>query len=99
MSITNSPRLRHHLRTPTELPAAAPNLAPLPCAGHPLPGGPEWTVLAAAGHTDDSLAFWHEPSHTLISGDAVLSTRRHAGSPQRLWTRPRRARPRDGCAL
>jgi glyoxylase-like metal-dependent hydrolase (beta-lactamase superfamily II) len=27
------------------------------------------------GHTDDSVAFWHESSRTLLSGDATLSAR------------------------
>ena len=46
--------------------------------GETLPGAPAWTVVAAAGHTDDSLAFWHESSRTLLSGDAILSTRGRA---------------------
>ena len=41
--------------------------------GQPLPGIPGWEVLAVPGHTDDSIAFWHAASSTLISGDAVLS--------------------------
>jgi len=46
--------------------------------GETLPEAPDWSVVAAAGHTDDSVAFWHEPSRTLLSGDAVLSTRGRA---------------------
>lgn len=41
--------------------------------GAPLPGASAWTVLASPGHTDDSIALWHEPSRTLLSGDAVIS--------------------------
>jgi glyoxylase-like metal-dependent hydrolase (beta-lactamase superfamily II) len=46
--------------------------------GETLPRAPEWRVVAAAGHTDDSLAFWHESSRTLLSGDAILSVRGRA---------------------
>jgi len=56
--------------------------APLPPGGlddgAPLPGAPDWTVIAAPGHTDDSIAFWHEPSRTLISGDAAITMRGYA---------------------
>jgi len=41
--------------------------------GQPLPGAPGWEVLHVPGHTDDSTAFWHAGSRTLLSGDAVLS--------------------------
>ena len=41
--------------------------------GQPLPGVPGWEILSVPGHTDDSTAFWHAGSATLISGDAVLS--------------------------
>ncbi|GAT08072.1 MBL fold metallo-hydrolase [Mycolicibacterium novocastrense] len=41
--------------------------------GQPLPGATSWEVLHVPGHTDDSTAFWHADSRTLISGDAVLS--------------------------
>ena len=41
--------------------------------GDHLPGAPEWDVLATPGHTDDSMAFWHAGTRTLLSGDAVLS--------------------------
>jgi glyoxylase-like metal-dependent hydrolase (beta-lactamase superfamily II) len=43
--------------------------------GHPLPGAPNWTVLNADGHTDDSIALWNATHRTLLSGDAVLSAR------------------------
>jgi glyoxylase-like metal-dependent hydrolase (beta-lactamase superfamily II) len=46
--------------------------------GETLPGAPEWRILAAPGHTDDSVAFWHESSRTLLSGDAILSARGRA---------------------
>ena len=41
--------------------------------GDALPGAPEWEVMAAPGHTDDSLAFWHARTADLLSGDAILS--------------------------
>lgn len=41
--------------------------------GQPLPGAPEWTVITASGHTDDSLALWNPTTRTLLSGDAVLT--------------------------
>ncbi|MGV0850834.1 MBL fold metallo-hydrolase [Mycolicibacterium phlei] len=41
--------------------------------GQPLPGAAGWEVLHVPGHTDDSVAFWHNDSRTLISGDSVLS--------------------------
>ena len=40
-----------------------------------LPAAPNRAVLAAPGHTDDSIALYHARTQTLISGDAVLSTR------------------------
>ncbi|CPR09512.1 Zn-dependent hydrolase [Mycobacterium bohemicum DSM 44277] len=43
--------------------------------GHPLPGAPDWTVINASGHTDDSIALWNSTTRTLLSGDAVLTTR------------------------
>ncbi|MGD1284035.1 MBL fold metallo-hydrolase [Mycobacterium seoulense] len=48
----------------------------------PLPGAPEWLILATPGHTDDSVAFWNPLSRTLIAGDAVLSAR------GRVWHTP-----------
>ncbi|MBV8347384.1 MAG: MBL fold metallo-hydrolase [Mycolicibacterium sp.] len=44
--------------------------------GAPLPGAPDWTVIATPGHTDDSIALWHNDSRTLISGDAVITMRK-----------------------
>lgn len=46
--------------------------------GQSLPGVDGWEVLHVPGHTDDSTAFWHADSATLISGDAVLSSRGRA---------------------
>jgi glyoxylase-like metal-dependent hydrolase (beta-lactamase superfamily II) len=43
--------------------------------GQPLPGAPEWTVVNASGHTDDSVALWNPTTRTLLSGDAVLTVR------------------------
>lgn len=50
--------------------------------GQPLPGAPDWLVLTASGHTDDSIALWHERTRTLLSGDAVLTAR------GRVWHTP-----------
>jgi glyoxylase-like metal-dependent hydrolase (beta-lactamase superfamily II) len=41
--------------------------------GQSLPGAIGWEILHVPGHTDDSIAFWHAQSATLISGDAVLT--------------------------
>ncbi|OBB62689.1 MBL fold metallo-hydrolase [Mycobacterium sp. 852014-50255_SCH5639931] len=41
----------------------------------PLPGAPDWTVINAGGHTDDSIALWNSTTRTLLSGDAVLTVR------------------------
>jgi glyoxylase-like metal-dependent hydrolase (beta-lactamase superfamily II) len=43
--------------------------------GQPLPGAPDWTVINANGHTDDSVALWNPTTRTLLSGDAVLTVR------------------------
>ncbi|WP_374024909.1 MBL fold metallo-hydrolase [Mycobacterium sp. HNNTM2301] len=43
--------------------------------GQSLPGAPEWTVIDAGGHTDDSVALWNATTRTLLSGDAVLTVR------------------------
>lgn len=41
--------------------------------GDHLPGLPDWQVLTTPGHSDDSTCLYHEPTRTLLSGDAVLS--------------------------
>lgn len=41
--------------------------------GGEVPGAPEWSIVAAAGHSDDSLAFVRERDGVMCSGDAVLS--------------------------
>ena len=46
--------------------------------GEPLPGAPEWQILATAGHTDDSVSLWNPARRTLLSGDAVLTARGRA---------------------
>lgn len=46
--------------------------------GQPVPGATDWTVVAAAGHTDDSIALWNATTRTLLSGDAVLTARGQA---------------------
>ncbi len=38
-----------------------------------MPGAPGWQVIAAPGHTDDSVAFWNPEARTLLSGDAVIA--------------------------
>jgi glyoxylase-like metal-dependent hydrolase (beta-lactamase superfamily II) len=43
--------------------------------GQQVPGAPEWTVVNAGGHTDDSIALWNPVTATLLSGDAVLTVR------------------------
>jgi glyoxylase-like metal-dependent hydrolase (beta-lactamase superfamily II) len=43
--------------------------------GAPLAGASAWTVINTPGHTDDSVAFWHNDSRTLQSGDAVITMR------------------------
>lgn len=41
--------------------------------GEVVAGAPDWQVLHAPGHTDDSTALWNERTGVLLSGDAVLS--------------------------
>lgn len=41
--------------------------------GDRLPGFGDWQVLNTPGHSIDSTCLYHEPSKTLLSGDAVLS--------------------------
>jgi glyoxylase-like metal-dependent hydrolase (beta-lactamase superfamily II) len=41
--------------------------------GDHLPGLPDWQVLNTPGHSDDSTCLYHQPTRTLLSGDAVLS--------------------------
>lgn len=50
--------------------------------GDHLPGLPHWQVLNTPGHSVDSTCLYHEPTRTLISGDAVLSV------PGRAWFNP-----------
>lgn len=51
-----------------------------PCAaptylvdGEPVPGAPDWVVMALPGHSEDSVGLWNERTRTLCSGDAILS--------------------------
>lgn len=46
--------------------------------GEPVPGAPDWEVVAAPGHTDDSTALWRARDGVLCSGDAVLGVGRQA---------------------
>lgn len=41
--------------------------------GEPVPGAPDWVVIALPGHSEDSVGLWNERTRTLCSGDAVLS--------------------------
>ena len=41
--------------------------------GDTVPSAAGWEVIHAPGHTDDSTAFYHRESETLISGDAVVT--------------------------
>lgn len=50
--------------------------------GAALATAPDWEVIHTPGHTDDSTCLYHEPSATLIAGDAVLT---HDG---RAWFNP-----------
>jgi len=50
--------------------------------GDELPHAPGWETITTAGHTDDSISFYHRDSATLLSGDAVLT---HDG---RAWFNP-----------
>ncbi|KAA0019442.1 MBL fold metallo-hydrolase [Antrihabitans cavernicola] len=55
---------------------------PLPAGaltdGGSVPGAPSWTVIATPGHTEDSIALWHNDSGTLLAGDAVVTARGRA---------------------
>src|SRR5262249_47152894 len=44
--------------------------------GDTVPGAPDWTVVHTPGHTDDSISFYCERIHTMLSGDAVLAVGR-----------------------
>ena len=46
--------------------------------GQPVPGAPDWEVVAAPGHTGDSTALWRARDGVLCSGDAVLGVGRRA---------------------
>ncbi len=46
--------------------------------GDEVPGAPDWQVVQAPGHTDDSTALWNPSNGVLLSGDAVLSRRGRA---------------------
>ena len=39
-----------------------------------LPGFAEWWVLHTPGHSWDSCCYYHQPSHTLVSGDTLLGS-------------------------
>ena len=60
--------------------------------GDRLPGAPAWEVVHAPGHTDDSTCLYHEPTRTLISGDAVLSV------GGRAWCNPEKVDPERSAA-
>jgi len=56
--------------------------------GEPLPGAPDWEVIATPGHTDCSACYWNPTTRTLISGDTILT---HDG---RAWFNPERIDPK-----
>jgi glyoxylase-like metal-dependent hydrolase (beta-lactamase superfamily II) len=64
--------------TPAGMRWSGPSPAGSLADGEQLPGAPAWTVIAAPGHTDDSVAFWNPAARILLSGDAVLSARGRA---------------------
>jgi glyoxylase-like metal-dependent hydrolase (beta-lactamase superfamily II) len=64
--------------TPAGMRWAGPPPAGALTDGAPLPGAPEWQILATPGHTDDSVSFWNPATRTLLSGDAVLTARGRA---------------------
>lgn len=41
--------------------------------GEPVPGAPDWVVMALPGHSEDSVGLWNERTRTLCSGDAILA--------------------------
>ena len=50
--------------------------------GDAIPATEGWEAVAVPGHTDDSTAYYHRDTATLLSGDAVLT---HDG---RAWFNP-----------
>lgn len=67
-------------------------------SGDSLPGHPEWSVIAAPGHTDDSIAFWNAATGTLLTGDAAVSARGQARMTSEISpTRPPHGKPRAAC--
>ncbi|MDH3706937.1 MAG: MBL fold metallo-hydrolase [Acidimicrobiia bacterium] len=51
----------------------APPVTSFLADGDPVPGLSGWQVVAANGHSDDSIAYYHRDSATLLSGDAVVT--------------------------
>jgi glyoxylase-like metal-dependent hydrolase (beta-lactamase superfamily II) len=54
-----------------------PRLFALPDDGS-VPGMPGWRWIATPGHTEGHVSFWRESDRTLISGDAVITTRQES---------------------
>ena len=50
-----------------------PRLQALPADGS-VPGMPAWAWIETPGHTPGHVSLWHEPTRTLIAGDAVITT-------------------------
>jgi glyoxylase-like metal-dependent hydrolase (beta-lactamase superfamily II) len=46
--------------------------------GGTVPGLPDWQWVPTPGHTDGHVSFWRESDRTLISGDAVITTRQES---------------------
>ena len=43
-----------------------------------VPGMRDWKWIATPGHTDGHISLWRESDRTLISGDAVITTRQES---------------------
>jgi glyoxylase-like metal-dependent hydrolase (beta-lactamase superfamily II) len=44
------------------------------CEGQPVPYLPRWELIAAPGHTTDSICFYNRREKTLLTGDTILTT-------------------------
>lgn len=56
--------------------------------GDTLPGASDWQAIATPGHTDDSLAFWHSKTRTLMSETPFCRSMGERGSHRRPLTTP-----------
>lgn len=60
-------------------------LFPLPPDGT-IPGAPGWTWLHTPGHTPGHIALWRAADRTLLSGDAIITTRQESAASVVLQT-------------